>query len=479
MEELVRCEHVFVALPGDARFVLQDICWTLTKGEHTALLGANGSGKSTLLRLLGGLIWSSKGRIVWKGCETSPLVGRAMSSLVSPALQLRYQKNAWTFSGLELAATGYDRSDQLYQKKADLTGRIRSLSAELSCEDLLFRDISQLSQGQLRILLLVRALVSEPELLLLDECADGLDAKHARALHNALLQCAKKTTIVFVTHEEERIPDFCTERRTLVQGAFSQNAPRRSIKIVHHPHSAQGASGPILLTLTNASVYLERVQVLFAINWTVRAGEHWLILGENGSGKSTLLRLLYGDVFCAAGGSIERFLPKVQGRVESVEQLRRGMSLVSSLSEVAYDYPVTALELVCSGFENSIGLYRTYSDEEKDKARTLIARFFSDAECDRLCSTRIALLSTGQLRRLFLARALVCDPDILLLDEPMSGLDAESSRRYCALLSDLAHTCTLIVAAHETDNLPDCFTHCARMQGGRLTEFPVQALLLD
>ncbi len=486
MQNLVSCKNVSVALPGDPRFVLSDITWSLRKGSHAALLGPNGSGKSTLLRLLGGFLWPTRGQIVWKETETSPLVGRAISSLVSPALQSRYQKNAWTLSGLELVATGYDGSDQLYQKKAGMNGQIRRLASELRCDDLLYRDISQLSQGQLRILLLVRALVREPELLLLDECTDGLDAMHRRAFFDLLEQCAEKTTVVFVTHDAGHIPGFCVERRFLEEGRFAERAvaaPSASEMTPSEtstgdvptedpaPTAQSEDATPVLLKLTDVSVYLERIQILFSVSWTVRKGEQWLILGENGSGKSTLLRLLNGDVFCAAGGSVERFLPGSDGSIERVgnmEHLRRGMSIVSSLAEVEYNYPVTALELVCSGFENSIGIYRDYSDAEKEKARSLIARFFSDAECDRLCGTRIALLSTGQLRRLFLARALVCDPAILLLDEPLSGLDDASARRYAKLLEDLSGKCTLIVVTHEMRNLPLCFTRWARMRNGRL-----------
>ncbi|MBQ7457000.1 MAG: ATP-binding cassette domain-containing protein [Desulfovibrio sp.] len=491
MAAIVNATNVSLYLPKDIHHndVLHDITWSIARGEHAAVVGSNGSGKSTFLRLLGGFLWPRTGTIVWEdeqgSMQTSPLVGRRISALVSPAEQMRYQKNAWSIDGLTLVLTGFEGTPFLYAKKPkpEMLGRVRTLARELCCEDLLYRDSAQLSQGQLRILLVLRALCKEPTLLLLDECTDGLDSTHSRAVLDCLCAVAQKTTIVFVTHTPDRIPDFCTCFFQMEDGRIHGiPRPTQTSPTVFAQSSADTEHNHPVFVLKNASSYLDRVKILHDITFTIRLGERWLVVGDNGSGKSTFLRLLLGDVFCAAGGTVERWLPSLaNGRgafVESLEQIRRKMSLVSALTEVEYDYPVTALEVVLSGFENSVGLYRDYAGEEVERAKAFVQRFFAELApqaFEALLRTPITFLSTGQLRRLFLARALICDPDVLLLDEPTSGLDAESRKLYLALLDAIASakpTLTMCFVSHEMQYVPSCINKCARMEAGRIACMP-------
>ena len=507
-ETLIRCEHVSLFLPGDVRheFVLDDITLEVTRGEHAAITGVNGSGKSTLLKLLAGELWVSKGRIAWRDPEgffdTSPLTGRAITALVSPAQQFRFERHAFSITGLELVLTGFDGSDLLYRTGTrEQEARSRALSRSLDCEDLLFRDISQLSQGQLRILLICRALIKEPSVLLLDECCDGLDAEHLKRMSALLQEVARTTTVIFVTHDESLIPDFCRVRKNVVRGRLCDRLCNRlddrlydgkerglipvpdalPFDVPAKRDRREGEETPPLFALKNATVFVEGTEVLHQINWTVLPGEHWLVLGANGSGKSTLLRLLNGDEQCAAGGSIRRWLPSAAegqgGFVSCLLEMRKGISLVSAKSEVNYDYPLSALDLVASGFENTVGIYREYSCEELDVAERLLRYFFRDlsaVDCAKLCTLPVSRLSTGQMRRLFLARALVSRPDVLLLDEPMSGLDVFARARFLALLNQLAlgvldlPPITLIFVSHKAQEIPPCLNRCCELREGHL-----------
>ncbi|MBO4369546.1 MAG: ATP-binding cassette domain-containing protein, partial [Desulfovibrio sp.] len=392
---LVVCDDVSLFLPGDiARtLILKHISFSIEEGQHIVLTGANGSGKSTLLRLLAGELWPCSGRIAWlgeEGMEESLLTGRSITSLVSPAKQLNYQKHAWSSSGLDLILTGLDGTPLLYTaKKREQVEKARILAASLACDHLLYRDSSQLSQGQLRILLLCRALIREPALLLLDECLEGLDKAHVERMQGILEKIAQKTTICFVTHTDY-VPSFCQndwfmEEGRLVIGQERKKVPQPKDKSIVFSHGIMPekerkptteTSSPLFL-LENATVFIEGSEVLHSINWRVERGEHWFVGGENGSGKSTLLRLLNGDECCACGGKIERFVDD-ETEIATLMELRKTISLVSSFGEVQYDYPVSALELVCSGFENSVGLYREYSADEEALARDLCWRFFDD-----------------------------------------------------------------------------------------------------
>lgn len=487
---LVTVDHVSLFLPGDARqeTVLHDIDWQIARGGHCALLGPNGSGKSTLLRLLHGELWPAQGHIYWhtpEGAEESPLAGRAMSALVSPSQQEKYQRRAWEITGRELLLTGFDDTPLLYAQTAALQeAMVEKTAARLQAASLLDRRAPTLSQGQLRLLLLGRALVREPALLLLDEWADGLDAAHRRIIAEVLEACAQKCTVILTAHRPGEIPAWCRGRLYVDAGRLHTVAPAQSRAPCPAPSPApktgprarqavSNADGRILLALENVSVFIDRRKVLHNLTWSLHEGEHWRISGANGSGKSTLLRLLAGDEFAAAGGRISRTLPRQGGSVQTLAEVRKGVRLVSDLSQALYGFTLSGLELVCSGFDNSIGLYRHFTEGEKKQALNLIRALFPEGRADRVAAQSIRLLSTGQLRRLFLARALAGDPDILLLDEPCSGLDAESRARYLDALDILADDpekrVHLVYVSHHDEDAPLCVNREARMEDGRLS----------
>lgn len=487
---LVTVDHVSLFLPGDPtqETVLHGIDWQIARGGHCALLGPNGSGKSTLLRLLRGELWPAQGHIYWHtaaGAEESPLVGRAMSALVSPALQENYQRRAWDITGRELLLTGFEDTPLLYaQTPAFRQDIVEKTAARLQAQALLDRRTPTLSQGQLRLLLLGRALVREPALLLLDEWTDGLDAAHRRIFADVLEACAKHCTVILTAHRPDEIPLWCRGRRYLDAGRLQAVASLKSRAMRRAPRSAPKAGsdarlptckahGRLLLALENVSVFIERRKVLHNLTWSLHEGEHWRIMGANGSGKSTLLRLLAGDEFAAAGGRIDRVLPRQGGRAQTLAEVRKGVRLVSDLSQALYGFTLNGLELVCSGFDNSMGLYRECTQGEKEQALGLIRALFPEERAEWLASRSIRLLSTGQLRRLFLARALTGDPDILLLDEPCSGLDPESRALYLNVLDTLADhpekRVHLVYVSHHDEDAPLCVNREARMEGGRLS----------
>ena len=489
-ELLVSIEGVTCYLPGDPERrhpVLRDICWQIAAGGHCALFGPNGAGKSSLLRLVAGELWPAGGRILWRGAggmETSPIVGRGLCALVSPAVQEGWQRRAPELTGLEYIM-GVIAGAEFGVAEAECEVRARKAAASLGCPELLTRRLPELSQGQLRLVLLAGALARNPALLLLDECLDGLDAHHRRSFGEALEAYAERGTVIMASHRPESVPDWCQGRAWLDGGRLSLRIPAGAEKFVSAkagrqpkpapaPKATPGAAPPIF-ELSGVSVYVERHKALHDIDWTVRRGEHWRLTGPNGSGKSTLLRLLAGDEFAAAGGRLTRFLPSLGREARTLEEVRRGVRLVSDLSQALYGYPLRGLELVCSGLDNSIGVYRDFSAAEQAEALARMELFFPGGEADRLAATSIRRMSTGELRRLFLARALMGAPDVLLLDEPCSGLDAVARRHYLEGLECVAATGTgpaLIFVSHEAGDAPACCTREARLYAGRLAILP-------
>lgn len=158
---LVTVDGVSLFLPGDPRqeMVLHHIDWRVERGRHCALLGPNGSGKSTLLRLLRGELWPASGHIYWhteEGAEESPLAGRSMTALVSPAQQESYQRQAWDITGRDLLLTGLEDTPLLYScsgmpRGDEQAAAVEALAARLKALGLLARSLPTLSQGQLRL----------------------------------------------------------------------------------------------------------------------------------------------------------------------------------------------------------------------------------------------------------------------------------------------------------------------------------------
>lgn len=480
MNELVRVENVSLPLPGEAdTWALRHITWHIDRGAHHALMGNNGAGKSTLLRLLHGQCWPTEGRVLWNGPdgpEDAPLAGRAISALVSPALQENYQRQGWYISGWELLLTGFDDTPLLYSTTADERLRdAEEMARRLDALPLLDVCVPEMSQGQLRLLLLARALVRRPALLLLDECADGLDDRHRDLFFAELDRAREHSTVIMSTHRPEQLPDWCRHVRWVVAGRLlpegqtpdetEGSAPPLPTPARPHAATGMGGSAAPLLEVCNATVFIDRKEVLHGINWQLRRGEHWRIVGANGSGKSTFLRMLAGDEFVADGGSLLRDLPGQGGKTSILQDIRKGVRLVSDLAQAQYGYSLSALELVCSGWDNTVGNYREYSEEELAQARAVMARL----DCITLAEKSIRSLSTGQLRRLFLARSLLGNPDILLLDEPCSGLDESSRRQYLALLDKLAaEGLHLVFVSHLPTDGPSCLNRTALMEDGRL-----------
>ncbi len=447
--------------------ILCGIDWTLRPGESWAVFGANGAGKSTFLALARGDIWPSTGArsfIVEGREQLSPLGFRERTAFVSAAQQMWYARSEADPAAWEVVLSGLDDGPLPYGE-VDEEGRAAALRAlaQAGLAKYAERPFAGLSQGQQRRILLARALVGRPCLLFLDECLEGLDAPaRADMLDMLRARAGRGTQLVCATHRPEEagvLPldwGLVLEKGCIVfQGplpvalaaAFppGPRASRRSRPAVPCPVRKTAA---FLLALEGVSVARGGAPILSGLTWTVRPGEHWVVTGENGAGKSTLLALAAGDLHPASGraGRFGSFRPL------SLWAIRKRAALVSFDLDVAHDRETTGLEIVVSGLRGHIGLHEAADDAETARAAALLDDLGLSGLAERTADT----LSTGELRRLLLARALVGEPELLLLDEPFAGLDAASRREMRRILAVVAGLgATLIMASHHADDLPD------------------------
>jgi molybdate transport system ATP-binding protein len=208
-------------------------------------------------------------------------------------------------------------------------------------------------------------------------------------------------------------------------------------------------------------VNVEGRPALRDLSWTVRTGESWAVVGPNGAGKSTLLRLVVGDEQAMPGGKVSRL---DLGERASVWEVKARVGYVSPDLQARHRGDVLAEEVVASGFTASVGLDAPPTEPQ----RAAVGRALARLRVAHLAGRRIHALSFGELRRLLLARALVADPELLVLDEPCDGLDPESR---AALLEDVeglarAGTPLILVTHHEEDLVP-AIDHVLELAAGR------------
>jgi molybdate transport system ATP-binding protein len=475
---------------GD-KWVLRDISWHLKPGERWALLGNNGAGKTQLLKVLSGDVWPTPARAQAAGpvAARTYRIGREPIDLleakqhiayVGGERQDKYARYGWNLSARDVVATGLHRTDLKLSKVSRTEAkRVGAMLRACGIQALAARGFLSLSYGERRLTLLARALVQDPDWLLLDEFYNGLDLSYRRRI-DAVLSAARRRgqSWVATAHRAMDVPQGTRSSIELYDGRIrvvkrlqredherlKARAGEHGRKVAHRSRPKRRASKQstaVILRLLHVDLYVEYRAVLRDVNWELRRGEHWSVFGANGAGKSSFLKLLYGDLSPALGGRIER-VGYPAGT--PISEWKRQVGFVSPELQSTYAVDVSILELVASGRHSSIGLVDAPTTADIKAARGWL-KFF------RLLSfakRRPRELSYGQLRRALIARALTADANILLLDEPLTGLDPEQRALMKRLLASLMQRrVTVIAAVHHPEDLPQGMTHGLRLHNRR------------
>jgi molybdate transport system ATP-binding protein len=217
--------------------------------------------------------------------------------------------------------------------------------------------------------------------------------------------------------------------------------------------------------MNNVNVQYGQVRLLHEVSWTIRSGEHWAVLGPNGSGKTTLLSLLLGDNLQVYANDIVHFGKRL-GENLSLWNLRKQLALISPDLQVHYPHENTGWEVVASGLADSIGLYERVGARRRQKVDAALVSL-GLASLSNQC---FGQLSAGEQRLLLLARALVKNPRLLILDEPCQGLDTGNRRKLLQAVQAIGGTgeTGLIFVTHYPEEIPRCTTHLLELRRGRV-----------
>ena len=456
--ELSRCSLVL-----DGHVVLDEIEFALHRGQRWALIGPNGSGKTLLLKMLRGDVWPTP-----TGHERrTARLDKEHIAYVGPERQDKYVRYGWDLTVAQVVTTGlFDEDIALTQPSRAQRQRVARVLQRFGLSGLRRRRMLTLSYGQRRLALVARAFVGDARVLLLDEVFNGLDVRAREKLRRALERPRGGHDWVLTSHRPKELPANVTHVARIEGGRIvEKHAPRAWSWTKHATHSLPRSRGRVregapLVRISNATIYRDYRPVIRDLNWTLLPGEHWAVLGANGSGKSTLLSLIYGDLHPALGGTIERAGLSAGDRIED---WKRRVAWVSPELQADHFAAHSLEEVVISGRYASVGLNSPPTAADRRSARRWLD-YFDIAE---LRDRGPRSVSYGQMRLALFARAMANDPQLLLLDEPCTGLDGDVRERVLREIERLARNGTqIIMAVHDADDIVPAVRKVLRIKRG-------------
>jgi len=459
--------------------ILKNINLTIQPGEQWAIIGKSGSGKTTLAQAL-------MGRTFHSGTVSFHLPNHTHANRILLIEQQHHFKNRSNTSDFYYQQR-YNSSDsedtmtvqevlQPFMDSAPTTNWIE----QLHLTQVLTEPLIQLSNGENKRLQLAKALFLDPALLIMDNPFIGLDVEGRQSLHRILdTIVASGISIILITPPQE-LPQCITHVAVLENGQLV-SAGKRSAAPLQTAAAAPVLPAEIIqklkaagdnnhfttaVKMVNVTIKYGERTILQNIHWEVKKGECWSISGPNGAGKSTLLSLVTADNPQAYANELYLFDQR-RGSGESIWDIKRRIGFVSPELHLYFDRGTSCFDVIASGLFDTIGLFRQISTAQQEQVQNWIQLL----QLQSLQRRPLFQLSLGQQRMVLLARALVKNPPLLILDEPTQGLDEEQISYFKTLVNQLCETfnTTLLYVTHYSKDLPACVKRAAYLENGKMT----------
>ena len=473
-EKFLELQNVGVKIGNEQ--VLKNINLCIHKNEQWLITGSSGSGKTVLAHCLNGKHFFS-GQIDFYFPKKNMVLVEQQHRFknLSNTNDLYYQQR-FNSSDSENTITVEEELKENALTENFLENEWLDI---LHLRELLKKPLIQLSSGENKRTQIAIALLEQPEFLILDNPFTGLDVEGRKILHQIIQTISQKGMHILLISTNQEIPETITHIACLEKGEIIFAGKKEDFHLPKTIDSTQKLNASLLnqlrnpvkeefdfaIKMKNVEVQYGEKKILSQINWTVAKSERWNLSGPNGAGKSTLLSLITADNPQAYANEIYLF-DKRRGSGESIWDIKKKIGFVSPELHLYFDYSATCFEVIASGLFDTIGLFRQVNDAQKEK----ISLWLHLLDLEKIQTKRLAQLSLGEQRRILLARALIKNPPLLILDEPCQGLDDEQTEYFKNLIDQIceAFRTTLVYVSHYKHQIPGCVDHFLHLENGRI-----------
>ncbi len=468
----IRLENGIVANPEYRLAEPVNIC--IEGGQQVAVCGPNGAGKTLLVNIL---------------LRQYPLLDKREAEYGDGihGIDIRHITFRDSYGSADSTYFYQQRWNMTEMGDSPVVGDAFPFVANQEWRDSLFRlfdlaliwdkQLVSLSSGEMRKYQLARSLAVRPRIVIIDSPFIGLDRETREMLCNLFEELIGRWNmqIILIVARPEDIPSFITHvvevkdkvcmpmvKKDRFMSDYRADVPTLSRELVNIMHALpeHDMDSDEIVRCNKVSLRYGSRCILDRLDWTIRKGEHWALLGRNGCGKSALLSLIYADNPQSYACDISLF-GRARGTGESIWEIKKRIGYVSPEMHRSYSRHYPAIDIVASGLHDSVGLYKKITNEEREACRVWL-QIFGMSEFE---NRDFYYLSSGEQRMILLARAFVKNPSLIILDEPLHGLDAAKRSLAMQIIKAFCDQPqkTMIIVTHYPEELPDTIDHQLRL----------------
>jgi molybdate transport system ATP-binding protein len=309
------------------------------------------------------------------------------------------------------------------------------------------RKLSSFSSGERKKVFLQYCINQKPDYIILDNPLDHLDINSRKSIATTLEQLSHKVQLIQLVNRKTDLLPFIANKGQVLTNSYViaalktiQEQSNKNLKTIPPAFEPILIEDSVLIQMNQVCVSYHEKPILKNIDWTIKKGEFWHLLGPNGSGKSTLLSLITGENTKGYGQDIYLF-GKKKGSGESIWEIKKNIGYFSTAMTDLFQKKDNLEQMILSGFFDSIGLYTQPTNLQKNT----VTQWLELINMNHLKNSTFNQLSIGQQRLALIVRAVLKQPPLLILDEPVEGLDDENALLVTQLITLLSQKTNMAI----------------------------------